>query len=74
MAKVRTNIEIDEELVRAVMDRYALHTKTEAVHFALRRLVPAKMSREEMLAMRGANLIDVTLMPFESQPRYLTDE
>ncbi|HEX5224976.1 MAG TPA: type II toxin-antitoxin system VapB family antitoxin [Solirubrobacteraceae bacterium] len=74
MTKVRTNIELDEELVRAVMDRYALHTKTAAVHFALRRLVPAKMTHQEMAAMRGSNAIDVALLPPESQPRYLIDE
>jgi hypothetical protein len=32
------------------------------------------MTREEMLAMEGANQIDVSLMPVESRPRYLIDE
>jgi Arc/MetJ family transcription regulator len=59
MAKVRTNIEIDEENLRIVMDRYGLRTKTEAVDLALRRTAgEIPMTKEEVLAMEGANLID----------------
>lgn len=54
----RTNIEIDEELVEAVMFRYRLHTRTAAVDLALRRLVGQPMSREEALAMEGARALD----------------
>lgn len=50
----RTNIDIDEAVVRTVMSTYGLRTKREAVDFALRRLVVAPMSRKEALAMRGA--------------------
>ena len=35
--KVRTNVVIDEALVRKVMDRFGLKTKRDAVDFALRR-------------------------------------
>jgi Arc/MetJ family transcription regulator len=49
----RTNIEIDEELVRRVMQRYGLPTKRAAVDMALRRVDIEPMSREEMLAMQG---------------------
>jgi Arc/MetJ family transcription regulator len=35
----RTNVVIDEDLIRAVMRRYGLRTKRAAVDFALRRLV-----------------------------------
>jgi len=35
---VRTNIVIDERLVRRVMRRYSLTSKREAVDFALRRV------------------------------------
>jgi Arc/MetJ family transcription regulator len=49
----RTNIDLDEDLVREVMERYGFTTKREAVHSALRRLAPAPMTREEALAMRG---------------------
>jgi Arc/MetJ family transcription regulator len=51
---VRTNIELDEERVRAIMDRYGLRTKTAAVDLALRSLAGRPMTREEALAMRGA--------------------
>lgn len=53
----RTNIELDEGLVQAVMRRYGLRTKTEAVDVALRRLAGQPMTREEALAMRGARAI-----------------
>lgn len=57
MAKVRTNIEIEDSYVKAVMDRYAVRTKTEAVDLALRHLAGQPMTREEALAMRGARAI-----------------
>lgn len=53
----RTNIEIDDSLVGAVMRRYRLRTKTDAVDLALRRLVGEPMTREEVLAMEGARAI-----------------
>lgn len=57
VARVRTNIEIDEASIRAVMQRYGVRTKTEAVDLALRHLAGQPMSRDEALAMRGANAI-----------------
>jgi Arc/MetJ family transcription regulator len=57
MAKRRTNIEIEETYIQAVMDRYSLRTMTEAVDLALRHLAGQPMSREEALAMRGAHAI-----------------
>ena len=57
MSRVRTNIEIEETFLRAVMDRYGVHTKTEAVDLALRHLAGVPMTREEALAMRGAHAI-----------------
>ena len=50
----RTNIEIDEELIRRVMRRHALPTKRAAVDFALRKLDMKPMTREEALAMQGS--------------------
>jgi Arc/MetJ family transcription regulator len=50
----RTNIDLDESLVGEVMRRYRLHSKREAVHFALQRLVGDAMSLEEALAMEGS--------------------
>lgn len=52
---VRTNIEIDNGYVQAVMDRYGVHTKTEAVDLALRHLAGQPMSRDEALSLRGCS-------------------
>lgn len=51
----RTNIDIDEEACAAVMKRYGLTTKREAVNLALRSLARdlEPMSVEEARAMRG---------------------
>ena len=57
MSKVRTNIEIEDTYLRAIMDRYGVHTKTEAVDLALRHLAGQPMTRDEALAMRGARAI-----------------
>lgn len=67
MAKQRTNIEIDDRYVRTIMDRFGVHTKTEAVDLALRHLAGQPMSRDEALAMRGANAI--RHVPDDSAPR-----
>jgi Arc/MetJ family transcription regulator len=66
MAKVRTNIEIEDSYLQAVMDRYHLRTKTEAVDLALRHLAGQPMTREEALAMRGARAI--RKVPADSRP------
>lgn len=63
MAKVRTNIEIEDSYVHTVMDRYGVRTKTEAVDLALRHLVGQPMTREEALAMRGAHAIAQVCSP-----------
>jgi Arc/MetJ family transcription regulator len=57
MGKVRTNIEIEDSYLQAIMDRYHLRTKTEAVDLALRHLAGRPMTREEALAMRGVRAI-----------------
>lgn len=49
----RTNIEIDDELITKVMQRYDLPTKRAAVDYALRQLLGMPMTREEALAMQG---------------------
>jgi len=58
MARSRTNIEIEDEHVHAIMNRFGIHTKTEAVALALRHLAGQPMTSEEALAMRGAHAID----------------
>lgn len=50
---VRTNVELDEELVTEAMRRYGLPTRRAAIDFALRRLVGDAMTRDEALAMEG---------------------
>lgn len=49
----RTNIEIDDSAVEAVMRRYQLTTKKDAVNFALRALASEPLSVHEARAMRG---------------------
>jgi Arc/MetJ family transcription regulator len=66
MARVRTNIEIEDSYVEAVMDRYGVRTKTEAVDLALRHLAGQPMTRGEALAMRGAHAMGET--PSEVAP------
>jgi Arc/MetJ family transcription regulator len=58
MARVRTNIEIEETYVDEIKRRYGVRTKTEAVDLALRRLAWEPMTREEALAMEGAFAIE----------------
>ncbi|MGB3184601.1 MAG: hypothetical protein WBG36_00185 [Ornithinimicrobium sp.] len=40
------------------MDRYSVHTKTEAVELAPRHLAGQPMTRKQALAMRGVHAID----------------
>ena len=49
----RTNVVIDEKLVRRVMRVYRLPTKRAAIDFALRALVGDR-KRREMLDLEGA--------------------
>jgi Arc/MetJ family transcription regulator len=49
----RTNVVIDEKLVRRVMRLYRLRTKRAAIDFALRALVGDR-KRREMLDLEGA--------------------
>lgn len=56
--KSRTNIEIENTYVQAIMRRFGVSTKTEAVDLALRNLAGQPMTREEALSMRGANALD----------------
>jgi Arc/MetJ family transcription regulator len=50
----RTNIEIDDEVMRRVQAGYGLRTKREAVDFALRRLLVEPFTRQEALAAEGS--------------------
>ena len=50
----RTNVDIDDAACAAVMDRYRLTTKREAVNFALRTLAAEPLSLDEARTLRGA--------------------
>ena len=54
MSRTRTNIELDDDLVEAVMQLYGTRSKKEAVDLALRRLVGARLSADEAIAMEGS--------------------
>jgi len=67
MVRTRTNIELNDDDVQTIMDRYGLRTKTEAVALALRHVAGQAMTRDEALAMRGANAI--VGVPPDTEPR-----
>lgn len=67
MSRVRTNIEIEDTHLQAIMDRYGARTKTEAVDLALRHLAGQPMTRDEALAMRGAHALGA--VPKDRTPR-----
>jgi Arc/MetJ family transcription regulator len=50
----RTNVDLDDEACRAVMERYQLTTKREAVNFALRTLAGEPLDVEHARALRGS--------------------
>jgi len=50
----RTNIDIDDEAVEAVMRRYQLKSKRDAVNFALRAMAGEALSLDEARALRGS--------------------
>ena len=51
---MRTNIDIDDELLERAMRMYRLRTKRDAVHLALRRLVGEPLDLEGARALRGS--------------------
>lgn len=50
----RTNIDIDDEACRVVMDRYHLTSKREAVNYALRLVAGEALDLDEARALRGS--------------------
>jgi Arc/MetJ family transcription regulator len=54
MCMARTNIDLDDEACRAVMERYQLRSKRDAVNFALRTLAAEPLTVEEARALRGS--------------------
>jgi len=50
----RTNIDIDDDACRAVMDRYRLRSKREAVNLALRLAAAEPLEPDDARALRGS--------------------
>jgi Arc/MetJ family transcription regulator len=50
----RTNIDVDDDACRVVMQRYNLSTKREAVNLALRLVAAEALSVDDARAMRGS--------------------
>jgi Arc/MetJ family transcription regulator len=50
----RTNIDIDEDACRVVMQRYHMTTKRDAVNFALRTVAGEPLSSEKARQLRGS--------------------
>ena len=50
----RTNIDIDEDACRAVMERYHLPTKRAAVNLALRALAAEPLGLDAARQLRGS--------------------
>jgi Arc/MetJ family transcription regulator len=50
----RTNIDIDDEACRVVMDRYHLRSKRDAVNYALRLVAAEALDLDDARALRGS--------------------
>lgn len=50
----RTNIDLDDDACRAVMERYQLRSKRDAVNFALRTLAAEPLTLDEARRLRGS--------------------
>lgn len=50
----RTNIDIDDDACRTVMDRYHLSSKREAVNYALRLVASEALGVDDARALRGS--------------------
>lgn len=53
----RTNVDIDDEACAAVMRRYQLATKRDAINFALRTLAAEPLGLDEARKLRGSGWI-----------------
>ena len=53
MCMSRTNIDIDDDACHAVMERFRLTSKRDAVNLALRRLASEPLGLDEARALRG---------------------
>jgi Arc/MetJ family transcription regulator len=53
----RTNIDIDEPACRAVMDRYHLRSKRDAVNLALRLAAAEALDLDDARSLRGSGWV-----------------
>ncbi len=60
MARTRTNIEIENVYVHAVMDRYGVRTKTEAVDLALPHLAGTSACLDRVAQVVGIELAEAS--------------
>ena len=66
----RTNIDIDEDACQAVMRRYGLTSKRDAVNLALRQLAVEPLDLEEAVATRGIGWVgDLAELRGDRDPR-----
>lgn len=57
LCMTRTNIDIDDEACAAVMRRYRLTTKRDAINFALRTLAAEPLGIDDARKLRGAGWV-----------------
>lgn len=50
----RTNVDLDDDACRTVMERYHLSSKREAVNFALRTMASEPLDLDRARALRGS--------------------
>jgi len=50
----RTNVDLDDDACRIVMERFHLATKRDAVNFALRTLAAEPLDLDQARALRGS--------------------
>jgi len=50
----RTNVDLDDDACRIVMERYHLVTKRDAVNFALRTVAAEPLDLDQARALRGS--------------------
>jgi len=50
----RTNIDIDDDACQAVMDRYHLRSKRDAVNYALRLVAGEALDLDDARGLRGS--------------------
>ena len=64
-----TNIDIDEAACQAVMRRYHLITKRQAVNLALRALAAGPFPVEAVASLRGSGWEEIAVHAIASTPR-----